>query len=148
MDREHIEQMVMEVLREKLSLSEQRLIQKTSGGLIKALGPCYCFQEKDRLNTGNPSDKVYTKDFFSLSESPRLGCGVMEVDHTDFPWTLNYDEVDIVMEGRLTVSMGGEQLTAEKGEIIYIPKGSKIHFSSDTKARFYYVTYPADWADQ
>jgi ethanolamine utilization protein EutQ len=33
----------------------------------------------------------------------------------------------------------------EAGDILYIPKGSHIHFRSPDKARFAYFVYPADW---
>lgn len=104
--------------------------------------------EKDRLDTGNPNDIVYTKDLFTLEESPRLGCGMMEMKQTTFDWTLNYDEIDYVIEGTLCINTGNKTVTAHAGELILIPKGSKIQFSVPDYARFIYVTYPADWASQ
>ena len=104
--------------------------------------------ESDRLDTGDGSHRVYTHDLFSLEESPRLGCGIMEMERTTFPWTLQYDEVDYVIEGSLTVWHGDTAVTAGPGELIYIPKGSAILFSVQDKARFLYVTYPADWQGQ
>ena len=47
------------------------------------------------MDTGNPLDRVYTRDLFTLQESPRLGVGVMEMTDTTFPWTLRYDEIDV-----------------------------------------------------
>ena len=67
------------------------------------------------------------------------------MDKTTFPWNLDYDEVDYVIEGRLDVISGDEVMSAGPGEIIFIPKGSDIQFSVKDKARFIYVTYPADW---
>ncbi|MGV2806688.1 ethanolamine utilization protein EutQ, partial [Clostridium perfringens] len=34
------------------------------------------------------------------------------------------------------------------GEVILIPNGSRIQFSVPEYARFIYVTYPANWAEQ
>ena len=45
----------------------------------------------------------------------------------------------------LDVISGDEVMSAGPGEIIFIPKGSDIQFSVKDKARFIYVTYPADW---
>lgn len=42
----------------------------------------------------------------------------------------------------------GRKMSASQGEIIFIPKGSKIQFSVSGFARFLYVTFPADWANQ
>ena len=74
-----------------------------------------------------------------------MGCGIMEMSKTTFDWTLSYDEVDYVIEGTLSIIIDGDRVTANKGELILIPKGSKIKFSVDDYARFIYVTYPADW---
>lgn len=102
--------------------------------------------ESNRLDTGKITDEVYTKDLFTLQESPRLGCGVMEMRETTFDWTLNYDEIDYVIEGHLDIIVDGRKVSADPGELILIPKGSKIKFSVPNYARFIYVTYPADWS--
>ena len=34
-------------------------------------------------------EDVRLKDVMTLEEAPRMGAGVMEVDHTDFEWTLS-----------------------------------------------------------
>jgi len=100
------------------------------------------------FNTGKPGDKVFLKDLVGLDESPRLGFGVMEMDHSSFDWTLNYDEVDYIIEGKLEIVIGGRTIGAGAGEIILIPKGSSITFSAPGFTRFMYVVYPADWANQ
>lgn len=104
--------------------------------------------EGDRMNTGDPTHKVYTHDVLSLTESPRLGAGIMVMEKTTFPWELNYDEIDYVIKGSLTIYYGETAVTAKEGEMILIPKGSKILFSAPDFARFLYVTYPADWQSQ
>src|SRR5699024_103471 len=56
------------------------------------------------FNTGNLSDEVYLKDVVNLDESPRLGAGYMEViENKPFAWTLEYDEVDVILEGTLEI---------------------------------------------
>lgn len=100
------------------------------------------------FDTGKTGDKVYLKDVLTLEESPRLGCGVMEMKETTFDWTLNYDEVDVVLEGSLSIIVDGRKVTADQGEIIFIPKNTKIQFSVPDYAKFIFVTYPADWESQ
>lgn len=88
---------------------------------------------------------VASADILTLDESPRLGAGVMEVRGVSFPWTLNYDEVEFIIEGVLCITANGKKRTATAGDIIFIPRGTSIEFSSPSRARFLYVTYPADW---
>ncbi len=130
-----------------MQVLQQGQEKQTADGVIALPLPQIKVSEADRLDTGHPGDVVYTKDLFSLSESPRLGCGIMEMDHTTFDWTLNYDEIDYVIEGTLSIIKNGKKVTANAGELILIPRGSSIQFQVEEQARFIYVTYPADWAD-
>lgn len=142
--REMIETLVRQVVNEKIMVTKS--ISNSGVGVVKL--PMIDVTEEDRLDTGNPNDKVYTKDLFSLDESPRLGCGLMFMEDTTFDWTLNYDEIDYVIDGELSIIINGETITAGPGEILLIPKGSSIQFSVKGKGRFVYVTYPADWQSQ
>lgn len=151
-ERAELERLIKEILGEKLKdiVGEKRTAEakEFAGSIIKVDVPKVAVRENDRLDTGNPNHRVYTHDLFSLKESERLGCGIMEMDHSAFDWTLDYDEIDYVIEGTLTIRGNGSSVTAEAGELILIPKGSHIQFSTETKTRFLYTTYPADWAGQ
>ncbi len=143
MDKQQLETMVREILLEKLGGCCQPFhgVRKVDVSALRTT-------ETDRMDTGNPSDRVYTHDLFTLQQSPRLGAGLMEMENTTFPWTLNYDEMDYVIEGELSILIGGEKITARPGEVLYIPKGSSIQFSVSGRARFLYFVYPADWQNQ
>lgn len=89
---------------------------------------------------------VLLKDVTSLEEAPRMGCGVMELkDGADFEWTLTYDEYDIVLEGELEIVIDGRVVKGGPGDIIYIPKGSHIHFRTPEYAKYVYTVFPANW---
>ena len=137
MNRQMLEDLVRDVLAQ----------QSGTPVLLRECARCPV-TEADRLDTGDPSHRVYTHDLFSLTESPRLGAGLMEMRETAFPWHLDYDEIDYVIEGSLTVEFGTRAVTAGPGQVILIPKGSSIRFSVPEFARFLYVTYPADWQSQ
>src|SRR5699024_5358288 len=126
----------------------QVLLEHLGGGVQAVKVPALTVTEAHRMNTGNPGDKVYTRDLFTLEQSPRLGVGIMEMTDTTFPWTLNYDEMDYVVAGRLDILCNGQKVSAGPGELIHIPKGSEIQFSVTGHARFLYFVYPADWQNQ
>ena len=92
-------------------------------------------------------DGVALKDLVTLEEAPRMGAGVMELDHTSFEWTLTYDEYDMVIEGELEIEIDGRIVRGGPGDIIYIPKGSHIHFQTPDKTRYAYFVYPANWQE-
>ncbi|MEG0641460.1 MAG: cupin domain-containing protein [Clostridium sp.] len=151
LDKSLLEKLVRQIIEEKIngvsdSVDFER--QKDPSGITSVKLQTVKVDESNRLDTGNPNDVVYTKDVFNLKESERLGCGMMEMKATTFDWTLNYDEIDYVIEGHLDVIIDGRKISADAGEIILIPKGSSIQFSVPEFARFMYVTYPADWSSQ
>ena len=76
-----------------------------------------------------------------------LASGFMTFDHAKLPWFLNYDEVDYVIEGDFVLEVEGQVFRAVAGDVVYIPKGSKVVFSSPTFCKVFYATYPANWAD-
>jgi ethanolamine utilization protein EutQ len=93
-------------------------------------------------------DYVQLKDVYTVGESPRLGLGVMEMNRCDFEWTLTYDEIDYVIEGRLEIKVDDKVVAgADAGETILIPKGSHIKFSAPGFVRFTYTVYPANWTE-
>lgn len=152
LDKGLLEQLVRQIIEEKLKTTTSNGVDfscnKDASGIISVKLPSVKVSEENRLDTGKSSDIVYTKDLFNLEESPRLGCGIMEMKETTFDWTLNYDEIDYIIEGHLDVIIDGGKVSADEGELILIPKGSKIQFSVPDYARFLYVTYPADWSSQ
>ena len=101
----------------------------------------------DKFDTGNPNDQVYLKDIFTLEESPRIGAGLMEMTESTFDWTLTYDEVDYIIEGTLEIEIDGRRVVGNAGDVILIPKNTKIKFSAPKHAKFLYVVYPANWSE-
>ena len=60
--REMIETLVRQVVSEKLMVTKS--ISNSGVGVVKL--PMIDVTEEDRLDTGNPNDKVYTKDLFFI----------------------------------------------------------------------------------
>ena len=143
-NRSDLETLVRKILLEELATKDGGKKVSKAGVASIAL-PGLDVRPEDRLDTCDASHQVYTRDLLTLDESPRLGLGLMTMEKTTFPWHLDYDEVDYVIEGRLDIIVGDEVMTAGPGEVLFIPKGSDIQFSVRDKARFIYVTYPADW---
>lgn len=137
-DRTAIEEIVKEVLQR---LGETKLV---AGGpqLFKGTHSLPAFEQ---AGLGN---KVRLLDLITDKDCSTIGAGLMEMDNCSFPWTLNYDEIDYVIEGTLEIVYRDKTITGKAGDIIYIPKGSPIQFKTPDKVRFFYVVYPANWAEQ
>ena len=146
MNKELLEELIRKVIKEELEKSSEenyKQIDKSGVGVVKLNQ----MKKRVRMDTGNPKDQVTTTDLFTLQESPRLGAGLMEMKETTFPWTLTYDEIDYIIEGRLEILIDGRKVVGEAGDIILIPKNSKIEFSAPKYAKFLYFVYPANWSE-
>jgi len=145
LDRETLEKILRKVVQEELNRKVggfEKHIDKSGVGVVKI--PTV---KPERFDTGNPNDKVFLTDVFTIEESGRLGCGVMEMEESAFDWTLRYDEIDYIIDGTLEIIIDDNKVTGNRGDVILIPKDSKITFSAPNFARFIYVVYPANWEE-
>ena len=137
-----IRKIVTEVVKEALGIPKEDFVKvrdKSGVMMIKTdTVKCEPFE----------TDGVSLKDITTLEEAPRIGAGIMELDHSSLEWTLRYDEYDLVLEGTLEINIDGRLISGGPGDIIYIPKDSHIHFQTPCKARFAYFVYPANWSQQ
>lgn len=86
-------------------------------------------------------------DLITAQDNSSMAAGFMQWENAFFPWTLNYDEIDLVLEGELHVRHQGETMIAKAGDVMFIPKGSAIEFGTTSTVRFLYVAWPANWQD-
>lgn len=146
-DSKVLEDLIRKVISEQVgnaSPAFEKVIDKESGVLCVKTETV----KPEPFDTGVEGNKVYLSDVTTLDESPRMGCGVMEMDKSAFDWTLRYDEIDYMIEGSLEIVIDGRKVVGNKGDIIFIPRDTAITFSVPEFARFMYVTYPADWEQQ
>ena len=95
-----------------------------------------------------PGTNVRLKDVVVTQDRSPMGAGYMALDKGEMAWTLNYDEMDIVLEGELVITRGAEQVRGAPGDVIYIPKGSSITFGTPSQTRFVYVVFPVNWNEK
>ena len=100
----------------------------------------------DVFDTGNPNNKVFYQELVSKDDSS-MSAGFLTIEKSSFEWELCYEEIDYVIEGTLTIEINGKTFTAHAGDVLSVPSGSKVVWGSPDKARVFYTTYPANWAD-
>ena len=101
----------------------------------------------ETFDTGDPSTNVAYREVISKDDS-QMSAGFLTIEKSSFEWELGYQEIDIVLEGSLSITVNGETYHAHQGDVLYVPKGSKVTWSSADYVKLFYVTYPADWAEQ
>ncbi|EFZ2348146.1 ethanolamine utilization acetate kinase EutQ [Shigella sonnei] len=139
-------QLMEKVMKEKQSL-EQGAMQPsfksvTGKGGIKVIdGSSVKFGRFD----GAQPHCVGLTDLVTGDDGSSMAAGFMQWENAFFPWTLNYDEIDMVLEGELHVRHEGETMIAKAGDVMFIPKGSSIEFGTTSSVKFLYVAWPANW---
>ncbi len=100
-----------------------------------------------RFTGAGPDKNVGLLDVISSAQGAPMTAGIMSFASADaFAWRLTYDEIDLVLEGVLHITIGGRVIEGRAGDVLYVPKGSDIIFGTPHRTRVFYVTYPADWA--
>ena len=92
-----------------------------------------------------PGKQVGIADVVTAADGAPIAAGFMAWSQCFFPWKLDYDEIDIVLEGELHIRCDGQTYVGKVGDVLYIPQGSAIEFGTTSSVRFCYVTYPANW---
>lgn len=99
-----------------------------------------------RLGQFDGAPNVGLTDVITSKDGSPMTAGFMAWKAADsFSWSLDYDEVDYVLEGCLHLGIDGRTIEARAGDVLYIPKGSRVLFGTPNRVRVFYVTYPANW---
>lgn len=111
-------------------------------------------QALDPLELRDPEGNLVTppeidfrlKDVVTVDAGSSMGVGYMSWREGGFNWTLNYDEVDLVVEGVMEITCEDKKVVAYPGDVVFIPNGSSIRWSTPSWVKVMYVTFPAEWA--
>jgi ethanolamine utilization protein EutQ len=118
--------------------SQEPGVQHVDGRAVK--------MEPFPFNIRRPEMDVRLADVITSQDGSPIAAGFMTLHKGQFPWTLNYDEIEYVIEGELHIITPEKVVVGLPGDVIFIPKGSRIQFATPSWAKFLYVTYPADWS--
>ena len=80
----------------------------------------------------------------SLSRS--MGAGIEYLEDTVIEWTVTYDEVLFIHEGRITIESGGERHDCGPGDIVWLPEGTALKYIARERVGYFYALFPVDWA--
>ncbi len=135
-----LEQLIEKAMRELAQPVPYCEREVASNGVVLVRGGSVKFGRLDGV-----SEPIGITDVITAADKSSIAAGFMQWEKCSFPWTLTYDEIDVVLEGELHITCGGKTHIGRPGDVFFIPKGSAIEFGTPDKVRFVYVTYPADW---
>ncbi len=85
--------------------------------------------------------RVITGDF-----SRHMGGGVEYLENVEIDWTVTYDEILFIFEGRLTVAFESGTQVCEPGDVVWLPEGTHLKYIAEERSGYFYVLHPVDWA--
>lgn len=140
--------LVKKIVKETLESIERNskglVVKADPSGLRLVRGDSVVFEPFD---TGKPGDKVGIKEILSIKESPNMATGFMTMEKSSFSWTLKYDEIDYIIDGVLEFTVNGKTYSGKAGDVFFIPSNTTVTFSTPDRVKFFFVTYPANWAE-
>ena len=77
-----------------------------------------------------PEMDVRLRDVVGAEHGLPMAAGVMSLREGSFPWTLDYDEVEYVIEGELHITTADQAVVGHPGDVIAVP-----HRSSTPRGR-------------
>lgn len=96
------------------------------------------------LNLKPNDDGIVTAPVVNRRYSTGLGAGIGVFEKCEIEWTVTYDEVLFIKEGKFTLQVGDKTYRAGPGDILWIPKDTPLVYEAGERVVFFYAVYPAD----
>ncbi len=74
--------------------------------------------------------KVLISDAIRCHEQSPLTATYMKWEKTSFSRTVEFPEINIILEGKLNIVMDGNTLSAKTGDLIYMAEGASVTYDS------------------
>lgn len=101
----------------------------------------------EMTHRGGPPGIANVGRAISSDLSSTMAAGFAEFDQCSISWRVQYDEIVCVIEGIFRLIADNKEWVAEPGDVLWIPKGTKLSYEGD-KARIFYVVYPGNWREK
>ena len=98
----------------------------------------------DFVDYGGPPGAARIARLIGPETSQTMGAGLACFDGCSIEWTVLYDEVIVVLQGRFRLRVGDRVFEAEPGDVFWIPEYTPLKYEGD-KATVFYALYPVDW---
>lgn len=85
-------------------------------------------------------DGANIMDILSRKDGLPCSVGYMEWEASSFAWKAEHDEINTVLQGELELAIEGKTLCGKPGDVLFIPGGTEVLYSSAGYVRFVYVS--------
>lgn len=97
------------------------------------------------LDTGKPGTRAAYREVIGKDES-QMSAGFLTIEKSSFDRTLSCEEIGIVLEGCLGLTINGETFEACQGDVLHVPKGAQVTWRASGYVKIFSITCPANRA--
>jgi len=91
----------------------------------------------DKLETGQPESKACYQEVVNEGS---MHAGFLTIQDSKFDWEIECEEINYVIEGNVTITVGGKSFMAHVGDVLFFPKGTKVVWEATGEVRLFYST--------
>jgi ethanolamine utilization protein EutQ len=102
------------------------------------------FDELEFVPRFEYGDMAESVELCGLTDGTRLGTGFARMKNAHIPWTIQYDEVLILLEGELHVHTRAKIHKLSVHDSLWLPAGTELVYEADS-ALVAYAIYPSNW---
>ncbi len=77
-----------------------------------------------------------------LTTAAPCASGFMGWSSNVFPFTRTSDEINLVLEGELQFHVGQNVISAQPGDVMWVPKGTQGKVGTPSSVRYFYLSFP------
>jgi len=135
---EKLESVVRQVATAHLSNSQPAAKLNSDQVLTQTGGVCFI---KGNMIPGELTgpipveEKVMVADAFKCSDNSSIAGGYMEWSKASFNRTVDHDEINIVLDGELHLTVDGQTTVVEQGDMVYLPEGMDVVYSAPERVK-------------
>jgi ethanolamine utilization protein EutQ len=97
---------------------------------------------KDDLDL-EPVNGMKTIGLVNVSFSEELGAGIGVFEDCSIPWHITYDEVIYILDGKFTLRVGDKIFKGGPGDVLWVPRNTRIVYEAQERVTFFYAVLPA-----
>lgn len=87
---------------------------------------------------------VVVQGLVNVAFSERLGAGIGVFENCAVEWTVTYDEVLFILEGKFCLRVGEDVYHSGPGDTLWIPSGKSLVYEADAPVTFFYAVSPVE----
>ena len=92
-------------------------------------------------------DQAQVAEVSGSGDGTKLGTGFVRMTDAAIAWTVNDDEIILVLDGEITVETDDGDLTAKPKDCIWLAKGTELVYRAEN-ALVFYAIHPASRAGE